>query len=181
MSVRSLISLAAARDKGTPTKAKRKAVPRGGGRAVESDSKEQTPVTAGDALVSAIPTEPLALYTGLVSAIVALFSEGTESTERYVPLRWWMFALAIVFVLLWVVGGYFSTVDKADRKRSFPLAESVAAAAAFAAWGLVMPESPLRTQLDGTTEAVVTLCITFGGAALIYLFAQFGLTKMTKK
>ena len=44
-----------------------------------------------------------------------------------------------------------------------------------------MPGSPLRTALDGTTEAVTMLCITFGGAAIVYLSAAFGLTRQAKK
>jgi hypothetical protein len=181
MSMRSLTVLAEARDTGAPMTAKRKAKS-DDGHTVASGPSGETEVTAGDALVAAIPTEPLALYTGLVSAIVALFVEGSKSTEQYVPLRWWLFSATCAFVVSWVVGGYYGLGAKGTaRKRSLPVAEALTATTAFAAWALVMPESPLRTQLAGTTEGVTTLCITFGAAALVYLMAQFGLTKKVKK
>jgi hypothetical protein len=181
MSVRSLTVLAAARDTGVPMSATRKAKP-DDAAAVDAGPRGESAATAGDAVVAAIPTEALALYTGLVSGVVALIADGTKAAEQYVPLRWWLYGVTCAFIAVWVVGGYYSLGKKgAGRRRIFPFAEVLTATTAFGAWGLVMPESPLRTQLDGTTEGVTTLCITFGAAALVYLMAQFGLTKKVKR
>src|SRR2546429_591774 len=106
MSIRSLTVLAEARDVGAPMTAKRKAKS-DAGQTVAPGPSGETAVTAGDALVAAIPIEPLALYTGLASAIVALFAEGSKSTEQYVPLRWWLFGATCAFVVAWIVGGYY--------------------------------------------------------------------------
>jgi hypothetical protein len=201
MSIRSLTNLALVRDGAGRTTAKRIVVNPSDEIVIDSsalvllieaaDSDADTSgsqvavdaaLNASDAVVTAIPTEPLALYTGLVSAIVALFADDAKVSQQYVPLRWWLFGGGVVLVVSWIAAGYRSQARKRSKTvRSFPVAEMSVAALAFGVWGLVMPESPLRTQLGGTTEAVVTLCITFTGAALVYLAALTGLTKKTKK
>jgi hypothetical protein len=56
---------------------------------------------------------------------------------------------------------------KSDRKRKFPFAETAAAAVAFATWGLVMPESPLITDLSGDDREIYTVVITGLGIAAL--------------
>lgn len=179
MSVQGLAMLAVARDAGQPKTAKRKAVHLATQDSVDTGRAPATLATTGDALVAAIPTEPLALYTGLTAAITALFATDVARSEQYLPLRWTIFAVSIVVVAVWVVGDYYSqrvkpAKDKAVRRIPVP---EVLTSGAFAAWALVMPGSPLRSEVSGTTATVVTLCITFGGATFVFLMAHLGLTK----
>ncbi|CAN5475819.1 hypothetical protein BH10ACT2_BH10ACT2_23850 [soil metagenome] len=185
MSVRSLTNLAVERDSRTPRAASRRSVVAKSKKSKKkkSDAAEEFAVLApGDALVAAIPTEPLALYTGLVSGIVAFLPEVTEATHSYLPLRWSLFGGSAFFVVLWVIGGYVAAHRQAATRKPprFPTAELAAALLAFGTWGLVMPESPLRVMLDGASEGITTLCVSVGGAAALYLFAQWGLTKAAK-
>ena len=176
MSVRQLAVLGASRDQGTPNKPKRTAVKTDGSTAPAAAGESST--SALDALVTAIPTEPLALYTGLVAGILALFPADSNASGSYVPLRWGIFGVSAAVVCAWVVAGYLTSPG---RGRKFPLPEAFTATAAFAAWALATPGSPLRAGLTGDTDSVVTLCITFGGATLVYLMAQFGLTRPSNK
>ena len=177
MSVRSLAVLAESRDRGTPSKPKRKSTAAAG--SITDAAGGETSATALDALVTAIPTEPLALYTGLVSGILALFDNRASLATEYLPLRWWIFVVAAVVVAAWVTAGYWTAAG--GHKRRLPLPEAFTATAAFVAWALVMPGSPLLAGLTGDTGTIVTLCITFGGATLVYLMAQFGLTRPSRK
>jgi hypothetical protein len=183
MSVRQLATFAVARDKGQPTNAKRKAISGPNRAQVSTGNAPVTAAGAGDALVAAIPTEPLGLYTGLTSGITALFATNKELSSQYLPLRWWIFGVSTLVVALWIVGSYVAQRDPTaggPGSRRLPVPEVITASAAFAAWALVMPGSPLRAELSGTSATVVTLCLTFGGATFVYLLAQMGLTKPSK-
>ena len=89
--------------------------------------------------MSAIPTEPLAIYTGLVSGVVALFAVDATKKQQYLPLRWWMFGAACGLVVLWVVAGYFSRA-KGTRRRNVPVFEIVTAVLAFSGWAWSCPD-----------------------------------------
>lgn len=57
----------------------------------------------------------------------------------------------------------------AGKKRRFPWLETAAAAVAFAAWGLVMPASPLNAELSGDDRVIWTVIITVLGVGVLGL------------
>jgi hypothetical protein len=157
MSMSQLASTALQRDQDAPKQTKRK--PRSKTEAAETEQQGYAGV-----LIHAIPTEPLALYTFLIAAIVATIDAGEDTR---IELRWWIFAVTIVFIAVWLTAGYRRNRETATV-RNGPWAEVVAACVAFAAWGLVMPESPLMAELSkGDDRAVWTAVITAGGVALL--------------
>lgn len=144
---------------------------RGGARRVMREAKtpEDTAKTESqgylDLLITAIPTEPLALYTFLVAGIVATI-DGEDDAR--LGMRWCIYGVTIAFIVLWLMVSYLRQ-PKAERKRKLPIAEILAASVAFAAWGLVMPESPLYAELSGDDRTIWTLIITAAGVALLGL------------
>jgi len=140
-----------------------------------------------DAITDAIPSEALALYTGVLIAIVAFYIRDQPS-HSYVPLRWGMFAGGCVAVILWLTVLY-SGADKivkevaekeneakpADEKVTTterqPIAELAAALIAFTALALALPESPLRAQLDDN-EVVIISAVTAVGAAVVVAISK---------
>jgi len=158
MSLSRLSAVAVQREKGPPQRAKKK--PK---TAAETQSTEKQGYV--DLLVAAIPTEPLALYTFVVGGIVATIDSGEG---KRLALRWAIYGVTIVFIALWLALAYRRRTD-AGRKRTFPFVEIVAAIVAFAAWGLVMPESPLNAELSGDDRVVATVLITGAGAAVLSL------------
>jgi len=158
MSLSALSTVAVQRDKGKPRRTNPK--PK---TAADADQTEERPYLS--LLVAAIPTEPLALYTFLTAGIVATIDEG--DSER-IPLRWTIYAGMIVFIAAWLATTYLRGRAQ-DKKRRFPVAETAAAVVAFAAWGLVMPESPLNAELSGDDRVIWTLIITAVGAGLLGL------------
>jgi hypothetical protein len=159
VSLSTLSSIAAQRDKGSPRRAKAK-----------PKTPEEVRATQErgylNVLVSAIPTEPLALYTFLTAGIVATIDAG--ESER-LGLRWGIYAAMVVFIIAWLWSAYARSATGAAKKRRFPVAETATAVVAFAAWGLVMPESPLNAELAGDDRVVWTLVITVAGAGLVGL------------
>ena len=159
MSLSTLSTLAIQRDKSVPRRTKRK--PK---NADETQETEQQ--TYVNVLVSAIPTEPLALYTFLTAGIVATIETGEN---QRLTLRWIIYAAMIVFIAAWLGVTYLRGRQASEKKRRFPVAETTAAVIAFASWGLVMPESPLNAEISGDDRIVWTLIITVAGVALLLL------------
>jgi amino acid transporter len=157
MSMTRLSAVAAQREQGGARRVKRKPGP--------GQEAETEPQGYLDLLVTAIPTEPLALYTFLISGIVATI-DANESLR--LTMRWWIYGVMIAFIALWLLISYRRR-PKAERDRKLPFAEIAAAVAAFATWGLVMPESPLNAELKGDDQVVWTLIITAIGVALVGL------------
>jgi hypothetical protein len=116
-----------------------------------------------DLLVTAIPTEPLALYTFLIAGIVTTIEPGSD---QRLEMRWAIFAVTAVFIAIWMIGAH----RREGKGRRLPLVEIACAVVAFSAWALVMPESPLTAELSGTNQTVWTFIITAAGAALVGLF-----------
>lgn len=158
MSLSTLSVMAAQRDSGPPRRPKRK--PAGEVEATQTEKQGYF-----DLLVSAIPTEPLALYTFLIAGIVATIESGES---QRLGLRWAIYGTMIGFIALWLGTSYLRR-PQAERKRRFPFVETLAAVIAFGAWGLVMPESPLNAELSGDDQTVWTLIITVAGVALLGL------------
>ncbi|HEX6667027.1 MAG TPA: hypothetical protein VF081_10590 [Solirubrobacterales bacterium] len=118
-----------------------------------------------DLLVTAIPTEPLALYTFVIAGIVATIDPGTD---QRLTMRWIIFSATALLICAWMVAAYLRRPE-ADRDRKLPLPEITSAIIAFGAWGLVMPESPLAAELSGTDQTVWTFIIVAAGAAILGL------------
>lgn len=149
-----MTSIAVQRDEQPPTKLKK-----------APSRKEQPPeaVPQGwtDVLVAAIPTEVLAVYTSVIGIVVGTIQAGDD--ER-VALRWLLYGATTLIVFAWLTAAYRRA--RVSKKRRFPFAETAAAVLAFAAWGLVMPGSPLSVSFDGEETAIWSAIIT-GLAVLI--------------
>ncbi|HEX6781938.1 MAG TPA: hypothetical protein VF125_07900 [Solirubrobacterales bacterium] len=157
MSVRALNEIAAQREQGGARKIKRQP-------ASQKATKEVERQGYLDLLVGAIPTEPLALYTFVVAGVVTTIDPGTD---QRLTMRWVLFAAAIAFILAWMIAAFLRLPG--DQKRALPWAEVSSAVVAFAAWGLVMPESPLAAELSATNQTVWTFIIIGAGVALLGL------------
>jgi hypothetical protein len=157
MSIRSLSSLAVQREAIVPQKAKKKA---------NADEAETVPQTWTDAIVSAIPSEPLALYTTVIGIIVATVTVGGDNRFW---MRWILYAIGIVAVVIWLAAEYYR--KRTAKKRRFAWAEAAAASIAFAGWGLVMPGNPLSLSLSKDNRTIWTALIT---AATVFLIGLLG-------
>jgi hypothetical protein len=138
MSLLALTNLAVERDAGKPKKRpspKRRAAAGG-----VSEEKH----TYADALVSAVPTEVLGLYTFVVTEIVGTITAGDD---KRLTLRWWIYAAGIVAIVVYLIVAYVRR-RHSTRKRTVPGLEIFAATVAFAAWGLVMAGSPTRLDAE---------------------------------
>jgi hypothetical protein len=158
MSMRSLTTIAAQRNQGRPQKAEPD--PR-----EEEDTKKTVEGGFLDVLVAAIPTEPLALYTFLAGVVVGTIDLGES---QRLGLRWGIYVGGLVFVAAWLISGWFGQRG-GPTKSTFPAAELSTASVAFAAWGLVMPQSPLAAELSGDNRVIWTAIITVVGVALLGL------------
>lgn len=153
MSIRSLTSIALQRDEEPPKKLQR--APGG------TQPPQQVPQGWSDVLIAAIPTEVLAVYTTIVGVVVGTIQTGDDDL---LLLRWLLYGVFAGLVAFWLVAAYRR--QRASKARRFPVAETFAAVTAFAAWGLVMPGSPLSVSLDTDWRAIWTAIIT-GGAVLV--------------
>jgi hypothetical protein len=181
MSVRGLIEVAAERDQGVPMRLETAVEPpptpeeavRAGGvppppaLPVTPQGKKAEPQGYLDLLVTAIPTEPLALYTFLIAGIVTTIEPGSD---QRLTMRWIIFSVTVAFIAIWMAAAHMRTQSDEKQKRKLPVVEILCAVFAFSAWGLVMPESPLTAQLSGADQTVWTFIITAAGAALVGLF-----------
>jgi hypothetical protein len=161
MSLNSLTNLAVERDVGEP---KKRPTPK---RRDETPPVAEEKHTYADALVSAIPTEVLALYTFLVTEIVGTITVGED---KRLTMRWIVYAAGILAIIVYLVVGYMRR-RHATRKRAFPGAEISAATAAFSAWGLIMPGSPLVSMLSSDNARIWTGIITVTGVFLVGLLS----------
>jgi hypothetical protein len=169
MSLSRLSTVAVQRDSGPPRRAKRKPT-----TAKEAQETEQQ--NYFNLLVSAIPTEPLGLYTFVIGIIVATIDTGED---QRLGIRWAIYAAMIGFIVLWLGTSYMNR-PKRDKKRHVPLVETLSAVIAFATWGLVMPESPLSAELSGDTRTIWTVIITAIGVAALSLLTN-SMKKPAKK
>lgn len=120
-------------------------------------------------LVAAIPTEPLALYTFLVATIVSTIE---ADGDQRLFMRWAIYAATIVVIALWLAASFLRNRDPEEKKRRFPWVETAAAVAAFAAWGLAMPESPLSAELSGDDRTIWTAIITAAGVVVLGMLGK---------
>ena len=145
MSAKSLAQLATDRDMKPP------------GESVVEDSS--------DVLVAAVPSEALAAYTALIGIVLAA-NIGTA----YGPFRWSAYgAFVALAVLAPIVLFKHRTAGSDKESRTLPILECLTAAVAAAAWGLVMPGSPLSMILKGNASVFATTAILVSAAAMIGL------------
>jgi hypothetical protein len=114
-------------------------------------------------LVAAIPTEVLAPYTALIGVVVSTANHGSD----YETFRWWLFGVATALVIVALTVAFYR--GKPEQGRHLPFVEILAATFAFAAWGLVMPGSPLSLVVTGDALTIVTATIAIGGAFFVTL------------
>ena len=180
MSILSLAELAVARDR-TDAGAKVLARPAGGAR-TPAEPAQPLPApeqTTADSLTSAIPTETLAVYTGVVGIFTAAANPGV--VDGYLPFRWWAFGAFVALTLFAVWAAYHGKRrDGSGRKSSFPALEAATATIAAAVWGLVMPGSPLLLELSGTVRTITVSTLTLTGSALVAALSTY-LTKGVAK
>lgn len=155
MSIRAMTSIAVQREAIKPHKAQKKK---------DAQEPETVPQGWADVLISAIPSELLAIYTAIIGGIVAAVE--TPGNE-YFWLRWGLYAGFIAFVAAWLIQGVFRQTTSRTRKRRFPVLETLAAAWAFAVWGLVMPGAPLSLSLGKTDRIVWTIVISGLGVVVL--------------
>ena len=122
--------------------------------------------TYADALVSAIPTEVLALYTFVVTEVVGTITSPTD--DKHLRLRWITFAAGFAAIVLYLGASYSANAINA-RRRKAPVTEILSAGIAFGAWGLVMPGSPLMAMLSASNTRIWTAIITAAGVFLLAL------------
>ena len=138
MSLQALNTIAAERDQDVPKKKTSK-------RTAPQAQDAESPLSKTDILIAAIPTEVLALYTGLVTAITVNISNNAGA-DKHLLMRWILYVAGFCGIVAWLGVNYMR--GSHSKKRRFPFAETAAAIVAFAAWGLVMPGSPLAEALS---------------------------------
>jgi hypothetical protein len=141
--------------------------------AKRDDSAAGTDVSSATAaLIATIPTETLAAYTAVVGTVLA-----ADIASQYGPFRWAIFGVFILLAFLAPMLAYRRPEASADgtgaSRRTVPLLECAAAALAAAAWGLVMPGSPLTIVVDGNALIFATVSIVVGAAAVLSLATKF--------
>lgn len=163
MSLSTLTRIAAQRDTGKPHVAKK----------MQKKQDHETKIGTEErsylsALVAAIPTEPLALYTFLVATIVATIEPGGD---KRLFLRWAVYLAMIGVIVLWLWSSYRRNQDS-QGSRSFPVLETASAVVAFAAWGLAMPESPLNAALSSDNRTIWTAIVTVVGVLILGMLGK---------
>lgn len=125
--------------------------------------------SASQVLVAAIPSEALAAYTTL-TGIVLSANLGTG----YAPFRWSAYAVFVALAVAAPVAQYRHQVGqvRSTGHRSLPVQEGLATGLAAAAWGLVMPGTPLSTQMQGNALMLSTSSIALGTTVLLGLFTR---------
>jgi hypothetical protein len=143
-----MAAIAVERDEEAPRK-------KGSGRTAPQAGDAESPLSRTDVLIAAIPTEVLALYTGIVAVILTNSSE-----DKHMMLRWILYAAGFLAISFWLVSDYLRKRATSRKKRKLPWVETFAALVAFGAWGLVMPGSPLGEELSQSNRNIWYAIIT---------------------
>ena len=121
-----------------------------------------------DVLVAAVPSEALAAYTAVIGVVLA-----SDIGSGYGPFRWSAFGVFVVLAVLAPVVFFRNRASESDKNtRHAPYFECVTAGVAAAAWGLVMPGSPLAMMFKGNALVFATTAILVGGATVVGLATQ---------
>lgn len=124
--------------------------------------------TSTDVLVAAVPSEALAAYTAVIGVVLA-----SDIGSGYGPFRWSAFGVFVALAVLAPVVFFRNRASESERNtRHAPYFECVTAGVAAAAWGLVMPGSPLAMVFKGNALIFATTAILVGGATVVGLATQ---------
>jgi hypothetical protein len=119
--------------------------------------------SATDVLVAAVPSEALAAYTTLIGIVLA-----ASIGSAYSQFRWSAYGVFVAVAVLAPFVVYRHRVARSSKeKRIFPMEECLVAGLAAAAWGLVMPGSPMSIVLKGNALVFSTTAIVLGAATAI--------------
>jgi hypothetical protein len=165
MSIRSVTDLAVERDMANPS------------TPVPSISPGRAHERARDAVISAIPSEVLVLYTAVTGGTLALLIR--DHPDSYLPYRWTLFAVVLLLTPLAIYAAYrrkFKERKKepiksnllADKAR-VPYLEMTAATLAAAAWFLAAPGSPLLAMLSASVAEMTSLTIVVAATAVLWV------------
>lgn len=164
MSIRSNSDLAVKRDE-TPV-----------GQLVVSTDPLRSEERTQDALISAMPSEILTLYTALTGgALVGFIADDPQS---FLPYRWVLLGFAVALAPFASALSYRRKLLPAaarsptSRKAGLPWAEMSAATIAAAAWFMAAPGSPLLAVLEPDIAAMTSGAIVIAATAI--LWAGFG-------
>jgi hypothetical protein len=122
-----------------------------------------------EVLTAAVPTEALAAYTAVVGVVLA-----ANIGSAYGPFRWSAYGAFIALAVLappLALSKHRSAATGQDY-RKLPVLECLTAGVAAAAWGLIMPGSPLTLVYKGNALVFATTAILVGAAALLGLAGQ---------
>lgn len=124
--------------------------------------------TSTDVLVAAVPSEALAAYTAVIGVVLA-----SDIGSGYGPFRWSAFGVFVALAMLAPVVFFRNRAADSERNtRHAPYFECVTAGVAAAAWGLVMPGSPLAMIFKGNALVFATTAILVSGATVVGLATQ---------
>lgn len=133
--------------------------------AVDRDAEPQGKSfkSASDVLVAAVPSETLAAYTTLIGIVLA-----ADIGSTYSIFRWSAYGVFVALAVLAPLALYRHKVTAITiEHRPLPVWECFTAGLAAAAWGLVMPGSPLDIVLTGNALVFTTVAIVLGAATVI--------------
>ncbi len=139
--------------------------------AVDRDAKPQgqsVVKNSTDLLMAAVPTEALAAYTAVVGVVLT-----ANIGSTYGPFRWSAYATFVALAVLAPLVLFKQRSAATDTKsRKLPVHECLMAAIAAAAWGLVMPGSPLTMVYKGNALVFATTAILVSSTSLVGLASQ---------
>ena len=120
-------------------------------------------------LAAAVPTEALAAYTAVVGVVLA-----ANIGSGYGPFRWSAYAAFVALAVLAPPVALYKHRSAAvgGDCRKLPIPECLTAGVAAAAWGLVMPGSPLTMVYKGNALVFATTAILVGATAALGLASQ---------
>lgn len=166
MSVRSVTDLAVKRDLAEP------------GAPVESRSPGRKYERTRDAIISAIPSEVLVLYTAVTSGTLALLIR--DHPDSYLPYRWTLLAVVLLLIPTAVYVAYRRKFDARKKhpglssnllanKPRVPYMEMASSTLAAAAWFLAAPGSPLLASMSVAAGEITSTTIVVAAAAILWV------------
>jgi hypothetical protein len=171
MSVSTLTSIAAVRDRTVPTKA------HVGKQNVSPDDKTKQ-ASVPNMLVSSVPTELVAPYTAVTAAIVGAIEKVTRANPNPDQYEFWRW-LALAMLIFFTVGFVWSGARRKGSTRKVPLLELATSFTAAVGWALSLPNSPLTIHLDQAERIFVPLFVAFAAVGLMAMLAT-GLRRKAK-
>lgn len=161
MSVSSITSIAVSRDQADP------------GTTIKVGDEV---ATSGKAVVSAIPTEILGLYTAALTVVLQFVSD--DKPRQFLGLRWWIYGIALGLTPLVAWWVYKRKTKRVASARKLPVFETMGPLVAAGAWFTAMPGSPYQVVLSDAVFGITAgLAVLVAAAVLGFIAPQ--LTKAT--